>query len=212
MHLDIGGDFYDVTGWGTDWLVALGDVCGKGVEAAALTDQTRQIFRTAAHFENRPAAVLGAMNSILCDLLSESPSSQFVTVVCARFLTRRDGSHVDVEVASAGHHPPLVLRADGRVERVDVYGTAAGVVADMYYGTTSLHLDEGETMVMFTDGVGEAWGVSGQYGLERLRTLLSNYTGAAPEIVCEAVEYDVMEYLDGRAHDDIALLAATCMA
>ncbi|WP_238886203.1 PP2C family protein-serine/threonine phosphatase [Mycobacterium sp. IDR2000157661] len=210
-HLDIGGDFYEITGSDCDWLIALGDVCGKGIEAAALTGQARQIMRTAAYFDHHPASVLGAMNAVLGELLYESPSSQFVTVLCARFLTRRDGAYAIVEVATAGHHPPLVLRHDGRVEQLDVFGTAAGVVTEMYYGTTTCRLEEGETMLMFTDGIDEAWGASGQYGLERLQALLPAYAGAPAEVICEAVEYDVMDHLDGRPHDDMALLAATCM-
>jgi len=65
-------------------------------------------------------------------------------------------------------------------------------------------------MLMFTDGIDEARGAAGQYGMDRLHSLLPAYGGAAPEVVCEAVERDVMEYLDGRAHDDMALLAVTC--
>jgi serine phosphatase RsbU (regulator of sigma subunit) len=65
-------------------------------------------------------------------------------------------------------------------------------------------------MLMFTDGIDEARGATGQYGMDRLHSLLPAYAGAAPEVVCEAVERDVMEYLDGRAHDDMALLAVTC--
>jgi len=205
-HLDIGGDFYDVTGRDDDWLVALGDVCGKGVEAAALTGQTRQSIRTAAHFDRRPAAVLNAINSVMY----ESTSARFVTVLCARLRPHRDGTHADVELATPGHPAPLVLRADGRIEQVDVYGTAAGLVAEMYYGTTAVRLDEDETMLMFTDGIDEAGGAAGQYGMERLHALLPAYAGASPEVICQAVEQDVMEYLDGRPHDDMALLAVTC--
>ncbi len=205
-HLDIGGDFYDVTGRDDDWLVALGDVCGKGVEAAAVTGQARQSIRTAAHFDRHPPAVLGALNSVL----HGSGSTQFVTVLCARLRPHPDGTHALVDLATAGHPAPLVLRADGRVDQVGVYGMAAGLVAEMRYGAVSLRLDHGDTMLMFTDGVDEARGTAGQYGLERLHALLPAYAGAVPEVVCEAVEQDVMEYLDGRAHDDMALFAITC--
>jgi phosphoserine phosphatase RsbU/P len=205
-HLDVGGDFYDVIGRDDDWLVALGDVCGKGVEAAAVTGQARQSIRTAAHFDRHPPAVLSALNSVL----HQSDSTQFVTVLCARVRPHPDGSHVDVDLATAGHPAPLVLRADGRVDQVDVYGMAAGLVADMRYGAAGLRLDRGDTMLMFTDGVDEARGGSGQYGMERLHSLLPAYAGAPPEVICEAVERDVMEYLDGRAHDDMALVALTC--
>lgn len=205
-HLDIGGDFYDVTGSDHDWLIAIGDVCGKGVEAAALTGQTRQSLRTAAHFDRSPDVVLGAVNSVLCDLRVK----QFVTVLCAR-IRARPGGGVGVDLATAGHPAPLIVRGDGRVEQAEVYGTAAGLVSGMRYGATALELHRGDTMVMFTDGIDEAWGAGGQYGMARLHALLPAYAGAAPEVVCEAVEQDVMEYLDGRPHDDMAMVAVTCV-
>lgn len=203
-HLDIGGDFYDVVGRDDDWLIAFGDVCGKGVEAAALTGLARQSIRTAAYFNRDPAAVLQATNTVLYN----PASTRFVTVLCARL--RPDGTDVRVDLATAGHPPPLVLRADGRVEHIGVYGTAAAIVAEVQYGTTTFQLQPGDTMLMFTDGVDEAWGSTGQYGLDRLQSMLPAYAGASPEVICEAVEQDVMEYLDGTAHDDIALLAVTC--
>jgi serine phosphatase RsbU (regulator of sigma subunit) len=203
-HLDVGGDFYDVHGDGDDWLLALGDVCGKGVEAAALTGRTRQSIRTAAYFDRRPEVLLGALNTVLFD----EHTRQFVTVVCARM--RRCLGHLEFDVAAAGHPAPIVLRAGGRVEHVDVYGTAAGMVADVEYGTVGVRLDPGDTMLMFTDGIDEAFGADGQYGVDRLLALLPAYAGAGPEVICEAIEQSVVEHLDGRAHDDIALLAVTC--
>lgn len=205
-QLDIGGDFHDITGQDDDWLVALGDVCGKGIEAAAITGLARQSIRTAAYFDRHPPAVLSALNSVLY----QSDTSQFVTVLCARLRPHHDGTHVHVELATAGHSPPLVLRADGRVDQVAVYGMAAGLVADMRYGAATLRLERGDTMLAFTDGVDEALGKAGRYGMDRLHSLLPAYAGAPPETVCEAVERDVMEFLDGRAHDDLALLAVTC--
>lgn len=205
-HLDIGGDFYDITGRDDDWLLAIGDVCGKGVEAAALTGQTRQSIRTASYFDRQPAVVLSAVNSVLCDLRVQ----QFVTVLCARLRPRRHVGGVDVELATAGHPAPLVLRVDGRVEQAEVYGTAAGLVAGMRYGSMTLGINRGDTMVLFTDGIDEAWGAGGQYGMARLHALLPAYAGADPEVVCDAVQQDVMEYLDGRPHDDMAMVAVTC--
>jgi sigma-B regulation protein RsbU (phosphoserine phosphatase) len=204
-HLDIGGDFYDVHGTQGDWLLALGDVCGKGIEAAALTGRTRQSIRTAGYFDRRPDALLGALNSVLYD----EGTTQFVTVVCARMRLGQAGS-LDIELASAGHPAPIVLRAGGRVEQVDVYGTAAGMVADVEYRPVTIRLDHGDTMLMFTDGIDEAFGADGLYGVERLIALLPAYAGADPEVVCAAVEQSVVEYLDGRPHDDMALFAVTC--
>jgi sigma-B regulation protein RsbU (phosphoserine phosphatase) len=204
-HLDVGGDFYDVVGRGDDWLFSLGDVCGKGVEAAALTGRTRQSIRTASYFDRRPQVVLGALNRVLFD----EHTREFVTVVCARMRHEADG-RLAVDVAAAGHPAPIVLRADGRVEQVDVHGIAAGLVAEVDYRPASVLLDPGDTMLMFTDGIDEAMGADGLYGVDRLMALLPRYAGADPEVICEAVERNVVEYLDGRPHDDIAMLAVTC--
>ena len=65
-------------------------------------------------------------------------------------------------------------------------------------------------MLMYTDGIDEARARGGFYGLQRLNALLPAYAGAAPEVICDAIEQNVVEYLDGRNHDDIALLAVTC--
>jgi len=207
-HLDIGGDFYDVHGSDDDWLVSLGDVCGKGVEAAVLTDRTRQSIRTAAYFDRRPTAVLGALNSVFY----EAGFDRFVTVVCARIRTVPTGGHAEIELAAAGHRAPIVLRANGRVEQVDISGMAVGLRPDTHYRAAAVRLNRGDAMLMFTDGVDEARGDDGFYGVERLTAFLPAYAGASPEVICEAVEENVVEYLDGRSHDDIALFAVTCGA
>jgi phosphoserine phosphatase RsbU/P len=205
-HLDIGGDFYDVHGAGDDWLVSLGDVCGKGVEAAVLTDRTRQSIRTAAYFDRRPATVLAALNTVLLD----AGADRFVTVVCARVRPSADGSQADVELAAAGHPAPIVLRANGFIEQIDVTGMAVGLRPGVRYRERKIRLRRGDTMLMFTDGVDEARGEDGFYDVERLMNFLPAYARASPEVICEAVEQNVVEYLDGRSHDDIALLAVTC--
>jgi serine phosphatase RsbU (regulator of sigma subunit) len=204
-HLDIGGDFYDVHGSDDDWLLALGDVSGKGVEAAAVTGRARQSIRTACLFDRRPTALLGALNTVL----HETGTDKFVTVVCARLRRSGDG-RITVELASAGHPPPIVLRSNGRVEQVDVFGTAVGMIPHVEYASVEIELRPNDTLLMFTDGIDEAFGADGMYGVERLLRLLPAYAGAAPEVVCEAVERSVIEHLDSRAHDDIALLAVTC--
>ncbi|MCV7419475.1 SpoIIE family protein phosphatase [Mycobacterium yunnanensis] len=204
-HLDIGGDFYDVYGRGDDWLLSVGDVSGKGVEAAALTGRTRQSLRTACHFDRRPEVVLDALNTVLF----EERTKDFVTVVCARMRREADGRFL-LDVAAAGHPAPIVLRRDGHVEAVGVGGTAVGMIARVRYEPATVVLQSGDTILMFTDGVDEARGADGMYGVDRLMALLPRYAGADPEVLCEAIERDVLEYLDGRPHDDIALLAVTC--
>lgn len=205
-HLDIGGDFYDVHGSDDNWLMSLGDVSGKGVEAAVLTDRVRQSIRTAAYFDRRPGTVLGALNTVLID----AGSDRFVTVLCARVRPTADGSHAEVEIAAAGHTAPIIMRANGFIEQIDVSGMAVGLRPAVHYRPATLRLERGDTMLMFTDGIDEAHGDNGFYGLERLTAFLPAYAGAGPDVICEAVERDVVEHLDGRSHDDIALLAVTC--
>jgi phosphoserine phosphatase RsbU/P len=205
-HMDIGGDFYDVHGSGDDWLLVLGDVCGKGVEAAVLNGRARQSIQTAVHFDRRPSAILAVLNNVLCD----NASSRFVTVVCARFRPSPDGASAEVDIAVAGHPPPIVVHSGGAVDQVDVAGIAAGIVRDAHYTETRIRIETGDTILMFTDGVDEAKGADGFYGMDRLLALLPAYAGAGPVALCEAVEQDVVEYLDGRSHDDIALLAISC--
>ena len=114
-------------------------------------------------------------------------------------------------VGCGGASGTVVLRANGLVEQIDVSGTAVGL-RPVRYQAEDDSLDRGDTMLMFTDGIDEARGDDGFYGLERLIALLPAYAGAAPEVICEAVEENVVEYLDGRSHDDIALFAVTCGA
>ncbi|MBI3692798.1 MAG: SpoIIE family protein phosphatase, partial [Mycolicibacterium aromaticivorans] len=89
-------------------------------------------------------------------------------------------------------------------------GIAAGVKLGVHYRTAAVRLDRGDTMLMFTDGVEEARRDERLYGVHRLFELLPAYAGAGGEAICEAVERDVLEYLDGDPHDDMALLAVTC--
>nr|WP_238355213.1 PP2C family protein-serine/threonine phosphatase [Kribbella sandramycini] len=204
-QLDIGGDFYDLFQRDGEWLVALGDVAGKGVEAAVLTGRARQSLRTAAHFVTDPGALLAALNAVFTDDISH----RFVTMICLRVRPQPDGGLL-VDVAVAGHAPPLVARAGGDVEEVACDGAVLGVVPVAEYPVTTVRLAPGDQIVLFTDGIEEARGESGFYGQERLLELLGRYAGAGADVTCAAIEQDVLEHLDGRAHDDIAVLALGC--
>ncbi len=205
-HMDLGGDFYDVRGSGDDWLLVLGDVCGKGVEAAVLTGRVRQSIHTAAYFDRRPSEILAALN----DVLRGPVPSLLVTVACARLRLAGDGQTATIDIAVAGHPAPLILRKGGTVDQPDVSGMAIGVHPGSRYHEETVRIERGDALLMFTDGVDEARGVDGLYGIDRLIGFLPAYAGADPEVLCEAVEQDVVEHLGGRAHDDIALLAMRC--
>jgi phosphoserine phosphatase RsbU/P len=204
--MDIGGDFFDVVGADDDWVAVIGDVCGKGIDAAVLTGRSRQSIRTVAHLDRSPARILSVLN----DVLYEADSDRFVTIACARVRPDRATGGAVLSVATAGHPAPIVLRADGSVQIVDVHGLLAGVLPHADYAETEVRLGPGDGLLMFTDGIFEARGPQGFYGLQRLHGLLPTYAGADPEALCEAVELSVVEHLAGAAHDDMALLAMAC--
>ncbi len=205
-HLEVGGDFYDAVGTGNEVMLTLGDVCGKGIDSAALTLQARQTIRTAAHFDRDPGRVLEALNSVLC----EQAAGRFVTALCARVRGGPDGQGAQAYIAAAGHPGPIIVRANAAVEQVEVSGVAAGVKPGVAYRPAMMRLQRGDTMLMFTDGVEEARRDERLYGVHRLMEMLPAYAGAGGDVICEAVERDVLEYLDGDPHDDMALLAVTC--
>ena len=201
-HLAIGGDFSDIHGSEDDWLVVLGDVCGKGVEAAVLNGRARQSIRTAARFDRSPASILTTLN----DVLYEDDSDRFVTVVCARVRPGDDGSF-RVDVAVAGHPAPMTVHADGSVDQPDVTGRLAGALPNSDgYDEVTLTLPPGDALVLFSDGIHEARGERGLYGLDRLRTVLGRYAGTGASTIVEALERDVVEHLDGNGHDDMTAL------
>ncbi|OQO92795.1 serine/threonine protein phosphatase [Saccharomonospora piscinae] len=203
QRLSIGGDFYDVHGTPEDFTVVVGDVCGKGIDAAVYTGLARQTIRAAAFFDRSPARVLGALNEVLRGQLAD----RFVTAACVRFQREPESAELAATVGVAGHPPPLVLRADGTVDEVTIAGTVAGMIPGLTFAEAGVRLGEGDTMLLYTDGVDEARGPDDFYGHERLRLLLPEYAGAGPATLCEAVEQRVLEHLDGGGHDDIALLA-----
>jgi serine phosphatase RsbU (regulator of sigma subunit) len=146
--------------------------------------------------------VLSTLNTVLY----EQGSDRFVTAVCARVRPRATGG-LSVDLAVAGHPPPLVLRADGTIEEVQVWGRLAGVLADLDYDEVTVELAAGDTLLLFSDGIFEARGRDDVYGMGRLAGVMRAYAGAGPDALCEAIEQDVVEFLAGHAHDDMTMLA-----
>ncbi|GAA3449432.1 PP2C family protein-serine/threonine phosphatase [Dactylosporangium matsuzakiense] len=197
---EIGGDFYDVWGRDDDWAFTLGDVSGKGVEAAVVTGQARHTVRGASAVDRSPAAVLGALNTMLA-----GASGRYVTALYGRVTTLDSG--LRVELASAGHPPPLLLRPDGTVTPVPVRGLAAGLVEDVTYEPATVDLAVGDTLVLYTDGVTEAGDRSVRTGTRRLAALLRRYAEAGVDALVEAVEIAVVEGAGATQRDDLAVLA-----
>ncbi|MFF5231008.1 PP2C family protein-serine/threonine phosphatase [Dactylosporangium sp. NPDC000521] len=203
---EIGGDFYDAWGSPDDWSFVLGDVSGKGVEAAVVTGQARHTVRGASAVDRDPAAVLRALNT----MLDGTTSGRYVTAVYGR--VRRTGGALHVTLGSAGHPPPLVVRTSGAVEPVAVRGLAAGLVAGVEYTPAEVTLAPGDTLVLYTDGVTEARHHSVRDGTRRLCELLSQYAQVGVDALVEAIEIAVLEGSDGTQRDDLAVLALRAAA
>jgi sigma-B regulation protein RsbU (phosphoserine phosphatase) len=205
---EIGGDFYDVMPRPDgSWAVSIGDVCGKGVDAAVLTGQVRQSLRTASLMTDDPATTLHLVNATMFG----ADGSTFVTVVYGLLdVSPTDGGMVSVRMATGGHPAPLVMRG-GDVSALPVRGTILGMLPEIDAGTVEVTLGRGDLLLMFTDGAVEARGATGMLGVEPLADLLADSADLTAQAVTERLLQRVMEHLHGWPHDDIALLALRCI-
>lgn len=147
----IGGDFYDLfVVDDTRWGIAIGDVCGKGIEAASLTGLARHTLRAAARSSSSPADVLQAVHHALRD---HQPAT-FCTAAFAYLTPRHDGSYL-LQLALGGHPEPLVRRADGSVETIGERGTLLGMIEPTLV-EVSVEVHPGDTLVLYTDGLTDA--------------------------------------------------------
>src|SRR3954452_10612682 len=198
---EVGGDFYDVFPVPGGWALAIGDVSGKGTAAAATTALLRHTLRIAAHVERTPG---GALRRLDDALLREPTDERLASAACA--FVRPVPGGAEVVLASAGHPPPLVRRADGSVETTVRPGTLLGALPGPPPTDATIALGPGDVLLFYTDGVTEArhrGGLLGEDGVqETLRAALPTATG-----VVEAVERRAVEVQDGRPRDDIAVLA-----
>lgn len=199
---EIGGDFYEVAALGNGaWTVSVGDVCGKGVDAAVLTGQVRQSLRTAVLANDDPPASLSLLNAAML----ATDGTRFVTLLHGVMRVDEGGAHI--RLACGGHPQPLVLRSDGRVDLVSVTGTLVGMLPGVTFGASDIHLGPGETLLFYTDGITEARVDGELLGPERLMAMFGDCRGMPAQSVTERVEQFVLEYLAGRPHDDLAILA-----
>ena len=202
---DVGGDFYDLINTVEDgWLCAIGDVRGKGVEAASVTALARYTIRAVTLKNDRPSEVLAALNEAM---LRQLPEDRFCTTACVR-LEPEDGSEgVGVDVSRAGHPPPLLVRSDGEVEEIGCSGRVLGVFPDAELRDTSLRLMPGEALVLYTDGVTEARSPDGDFfGEGRLRDLLSSCSGCDAATFARRIKGVVLDFQEGYPRDDLAIL------
>lgn len=206
--IEVGGDFYDVFEVHDGiWAIAVGDVCGKGPTAAALTGVARHTMRAAALLDDRPAAVLALVNEAI---LRESPEERFCTLAFGRI--ERTGAGFEVRISLGGHPPPILLRPDGSTSELHEPGSLLGLFPDPHLPETTIALAPGDTLVLYTDGVTDEQDEGEEFGVERLHDVIRSCVGLAPADVAERIERAVEDFSQGPPRDDIAVLVVRTTA
>jgi PAS domain S-box-containing protein len=206
---EVGGDFYDMFPSGDGvWTAVIGDVAGKGADAAAVTALTRHTLYAAAMRDSSPARNLAFLDEAMRRRTRERGS--FSTVLYARVCPGQDSTAITL--ASGGHPPPLVLREDGRVERVALRGSLVGVLDRARFEERELRLGPGELLLLYTDGATELRRRDLAFGERQLEQVLAEQAGMPAEQVVDAVARRIDELQDGSPRDDLALLAVRMAA
>ena len=199
---EVGGDFYDMFALDDgSWAVVVGDVCGKGPEAAAITGLARHTVRAVALYDRRPTRILEGLN----EALMSQQSDRFCTVCFVRLEPSASGG-ARLTVCTAGHPLPVIVTAAGDVRVVGAPGTPAGLFPKMEIVDVVDRLDPGDCLVLYTDGVTERHEGSEVFGEETLvKVLVDAHKGSADEIVA-AVSDAVIGFNDKPLRDDMAVL------
>ena len=205
--VQVGGDFYDVFELEAGrWALVLGDVSGKGVEAAVQTASLRHATRAAAVRHRSPRDVMAALNDAM---LRESERGAFCTAIYATL--DLDGDDVRVCLASGGHPLPLLVD-DGSVHEVGGPGTLLGAFPATVSTQHEVSLRPGQFLVLYTDGVVEARTPTGLFGFERLVDVLSDRRGTGAPEVAARIESAVLDATQGQVSDDLAVLVVRALS
>jgi Stage II sporulation protein E (SpoIIE)/Phosphoserine phosphatase RsbU, N-terminal domain len=202
--VELGGDFYDLyEAGGGAWAALIGDVQGKGPDAAAVTALARHTLRAGATYERSPSGVLALLHKALRE---QRTDGRFCTVAQAHM--RLGVGRMEVDIACGGHPLPLVIHPDGLVEPVGRLGTLLGTDIEPQLFDVTVALGAGDVLLLYTDGVTEVRRRRREvFGLAELSELLSRCGGLPPDAVADRVEAAVLAASEGRLRDDMAILA-----
>jgi sigma-B regulation protein RsbU (phosphoserine phosphatase) len=176
----------------------IGDVCGKGPEAAALTSVMRDTLRAAALRDDGPSEALSLLNAAILN----AGEGRFCTASCARLEL---GARTRLTVCNGGHPPPLVLRKEGGVEPIGPPGTLLGIYDDIDFVETSVALKKGDLVMLYTDGLFDVSpGLRSR--VEPVEQVLARCKGMSADEVATAIEASAVEGQRGEPQDDMAIL------
>ncbi len=207
---EVGGDFYDVfLATEEHWMLVLGDVCGKGAEAAVVTALARYTVRAFAGSHNQPSDVLARLD----DAIQRHGTDRFCTL--ALVCLERDQDGWSATLSSGGHPPPVLVRAGQDPQAWVVPGTLVGVLSEPSFRDCKLRLEPGDTLLLYTDGVTEARNPdTGYFGNDRLfdavrRHCQPSSSGPVTEGLVQGLVTEVLDFQEGLPRDDIAVLAVS---
>jgi serine phosphatase RsbU (regulator of sigma subunit) len=202
---EVGGDFYDVFRSGSgSWTAVIGDVCGKGPEAASLTALARYTVRTASSPDSSPSEVLRRLHD---SISSERADFRFCTAALARIQAPSNGTdEARLTVALGGHPLPIILRKDGRVDPIGHPGTLLGVLPSPVLADADATLDAGDSLILYTDGVLDVRDVGERGDPEWLGKQIAEFAGKSADEIAEALADAAIERHGGEPRDDIAIL------
>jgi sigma-B regulation protein RsbU (phosphoserine phosphatase) len=205
---EVGGDFYDLfalsaarTGF------FLGDVCGKGTDAAAVTSLARYTMRTAAMLHEKPDAILMDLNSAL--LMDGAESMQTCTVVYGQ-IDMSSGAAA-ITLAVAGHPPPLIVRAHGAIETTPARGTLLGAVEDPAFTTCRVMLEPGDAIVIYSDGIHDTEIDAVRVDEHRVLELLTGPPSADVQGLLDRL-LDALRATQRPLRDDVAIMVLRHMS
>jgi serine phosphatase RsbU (regulator of sigma subunit) len=196
-ELEVGGDFYDFLETPDGWLVIIGDVTGKGVEAAALTSLLRHGARFISQTGTRPAGILRRLDMAL----KQRSTLSLCTTLCARLTAQ------ELVFCSAGHPMPLLVGTDGTVTEMGAPGRLLGLTDIYDWRDQTMPIRPGETVVLYTDGVTDTRGRKQRFGDARLRELLGRGGALSPTELLASLDAALASFQVGAQADDTAVIA-----
>jgi sigma-B regulation protein RsbU (phosphoserine phosphatase) len=201
---EVSGDYYDVLRLGDSRLaLCIGDVVGKGMPAALLMSSLQAAVKAVAPIEDQPARVCAQVGSVVRGSLS---GGKFVTF----FYGVLDTNSGIIRYANAGHNPPILIRGDDTLVRLEVGGPAiARLLAELPYQGAELPIRSGDRIVLYTDGVTEAMSPAGElFGERRLEELVRRQRASSADELETALRQAVLDFADGELQDDLTLVVA----
>ena len=202
---EVGGDFYDIFPSGSrSWSAVIGDVCGKGPEAASLTALARYTVRTASSRDKSPSDVLRALHD---SINAERADFRFCTAALARIQPPANGNgEAHVTVALGGHPLPIILRRDGRVESIGEPGTILGVLPSPTLADVEDTLQVGDSLILYTDGVLDIENRVKRGDPNWFKDQIAVSTGMSADEIAERLAQAAIERHGNELRDDIAIL------